>query len=269
MKKRLATLLTCALCAITMCLALVGCGGSGSAGKNMVGYWELTGGTADGEELTAEDVEFMSSLDVKFIICLGEDGTAIVDTFGTVEDVTWDVNKATMTYAGETVTFKLSGETLTLTDGGSNELVFKKGDESLADKIEADRKALEESEGGTEIETQSVAIDPPVTLVDDDYATITAVARVVDENGMGGIELSITNKSDVRFASHTLDEATVNGGTYGIYYYADIEAGQTANEVAAFDGVKSIDELKDIHFQLTIYDTATFEDFGVYDIDVE
>ncbi len=275
MKKRLAALLTCALCAVTMCLALVGCGGSASAGKAMVGYWELTGGTANGEKLTAEDVEFMSSLDVKFIIYLGEDGSAIIDTFGTVEDVTWDVNKATMVYSGETVTLKLSDETLTLTDGGSNELLFKKGDESLADKIEKDRKALEESaagteaEAGTESKTQRVAIDPPVALVDDEYATITAVARVVDENGMGGIELSITNKSDERFASHTLDDATVNGGTYLIYYYAEVKAGETANEVVAFDGVTSIDELKDIHFQLTIYETTKFADLGVYDINIE
>ncbi len=277
MKKRLAALLTCALCAVTMCLALVGCGGSASAGKDMVGYWELTGGTANGEKLTAEDVEFMSSLDVKFLIYLGEDGSAIIDTFGTVEDVTWDVNKATMVYSGETVTLKLSDETLTLTDGGSNELLFKKGDESLADKIEKDRKALEESaagteteaEAGTESKTQRVAIDPPVALVDDEYATITAVARVVDENGMGGIELSITNKSDERFASHTLDDATVNGGTYLIYYYAEVKAGETANEVVAFDGVTSIDELKDIHFQLTIYETTKFADLGVYDINIE
>ncbi len=275
MKKRLAALLTCALCAVTMCLALVGCGGSASAGKDMVGYWELTGGTANGEKLTAEDVEFMSSLDVKFIIYLGEDGSAIIDTFGTVEDMTWDVNKATMVYSGETVTLKLSDETLTLTDGGSNELLFKKGDESLADKIEKDRKALEESAAGTETEavtetkTQRVAIDPPVALVDDEYATITAVARVVDENGMGGIELSITNKSDERFASHTLDDATVNGGTYLIYYYAEVKAGETANEVVAFDGVTSIDELKDIHFQLTIYETTKFADLGVYDINIE
>ncbi len=277
MKKRLAALLTCALCAVTMCLALVGCGGSASAGKDMVGYWELTGGTANGEKLTAEDVEFMSSLDVKFIIYLGEDGSAIIDTFGTVEDMTWDVNKATMVYSGETVSLKLSDETLTLTDGGSNELLFKKGDESLADKIEKDRKALEESAAGTEAEaeagtenkTQRVAIDPPVALVDDEYATITAVARVVDENGMGGIELSITNKSDERFASHTLDDATVNGGTYLIYYYAEVKAGETANEVVAFDGVTSIDELKDIHFQLTIYETTKFADLGVYDINIE
>ncbi len=275
MKKRLAALLTCALCAVTMCLALVGCGGSAPAGKDMVGYWELTGGTANGEKLTAEDVEFMSSLDVKFIIYLGEDGSAIIDTFGTVEDVTWDVNKATMVYSGETVTLKLSDETLTLTDGGSNELLFKKGDESLADKIEKDRKALEESaagteaEAGTESKTQRVAIDPPVALVDDEYATITAVARVVDENGMGGIELAITNKTDERFASHTLDDATVNGGTYLIYYYAEVKAGETANEVVAFDGVTSIDELKDIHFQLTIYETTKFADLGVYDINIE
>ena len=268
MKKRLATLLTCALCALTMCLALVGCGGSSSAGKNMVGYWVLTSGTADGEELTAEDVEFMSSLDLQFILYLGEDGSAIFDAFGAVEDVTWDVDKATMEHGGINGSFKLSGDTLTYGDGGSNELIFKKGDESLADKIEEDRQSMEEGESGTEVETQRVAIDPPVTIVDDEVANITAVARVVDENGMGGVELAITNKSGERFASHTLDDASVNGGTYEIYYYADVNAGETVNEVVAFDGVTTIDELKDINFTLTIYEVEYFNDLGVYEVSV-
>ncbi len=268
-KKRLLSLISCALCAIAACALLVACGTAAPKGKDMVGYWELTGGKANGEELTADDVEFMASLDVKLILHLAEDGAATIDMFGTVEDLTWDYENATMTYGGATGSFALSDGNLTFSDGGSNELVFKKGDDSLATKIENDRKAMEEGAAGTAVETQRVAIDPPVTIVDDEVATIAAVARVVDENGMGGIELAITNKTDERFASHTLDDASVNGGTYEIYYYAEVKAGETANEVAAFDGVTAIDELKDISFTLTIYETTAFQDLGVYDIAVE
>ena len=275
MKKRLTALLAgtaCVLCAVTICVALVGCGGVPStaepAGKGMTGYWELASGKTDGEELTAEDVEFMASIDVRFILYLAEDGTATVDSFGTVEDLTWDYDKATLAYGGVTGSLKLTDDGLSYGDGDTNELVFKKGDESLADKIEEDRKSMEEGESGTEVETQRVAIDPPVTIVDDEVANITAVARVVDENGMGGIELAITNKSGERFASHTLDDASVNGGTYEIYYYADVNAGETVNEVVAFDGVTTIDELKDINFTLTIYEVEYFNDLGVYEVSI-
>ena len=272
MKKRITALLACALCAVATCLAIAGCGGSAPtsepAGKGMPGYWELASGTADGEELTAEDVEFMASLDAMFILYLAEDGTATVDAFGAVEDLTWDYDKATLAFAGVTGDLKLSGDTLTYGDGDSNELVFRKGDETLADKIEQDRKSMEEGEAGTAVETQRVAIDPPVAIADDEVANITAVARVVDENGMGGVELAITNKSGERFASHTLDDASVNGGTYEIYYYADVNAGETVNEVVAFDGVTTIDELKDINFTLTIYEVKYFNDLGVYEVSI-
>ncbi|MDO4848349.1 MAG: hypothetical protein Q4B45_01060 [Coriobacteriia bacterium] len=275
MKKKLTALITsaaCALCAVAMCLVIAGCGGSTSAaepvGKDMLGYWELTSGKADGEELTAEEVEFMASIDVKFLLYLAEDGTATVDTFGTVEDLTWDYDKATLAYAGVTGTFKLSGGTLIYGDGGSNELVFKKGDDSAAEKIEQDRKSMEEGAAGTAVETQRVAIDPPIVIADDEVANITAVARVVDENGMGGIELAIVNKSGERFATHTLTDGTVNGRTYETYDYADVNAGETANEVVAFDGITTIDELKDVNFTLTVYEVKYFNDLGVYEVSI-
>ncbi len=275
MKKRFTALIAsaaCALCAVAMCLAIAGCGGSAPAaepaGKGMTGYWELTSGKADGEELTAEDVEFMASIDVRFILYLAEDGTATVDTFGTVEDLTWDYEKATLAYAGVTGTFKLSGDTLTYGDGDSNELVFKKGDDAVAAKIEQDRKSMEEGAAGTAVETQRVAIDPPITIADDEVANITAVARVVDENGMGGIELAIVNKSGERFATHTLTDGTVNGITYETYDYADINAGETVNEVVAFDGITTIDELKDVNFTLTVYEVKYFNDLGVYEVNI-
>lgn len=97
---------------------------------------------------------------------------------------------------------------------------------------------------------------------------LCAVTICVALVGCGGIELAITNKSGERFASHTLADATVNGRTYEIYYYADVNAGETVNEVVAFDGVTTIDELKDINFTLTIYEVEYFNDLGVYEVSI-
>ncbi len=271
--KQLYRIIACILCAFLMCGILTACsgtGGSASKGAKMVGYWELTGGTSGGEELTADDIKTLKEMDLLFILYLSEDGKATFDSFGDVEDMTWDIENATLTVDDITGTLELSDDTLTYSDESdeSNKFVFKKGDDSLAEKIETDRKSMEEGDAGTTVETQRVAIDPAVTIADDEVANITAVARVVDENGMGGIELAITNKSDERFASHTLDDATVNGGTYEIYYYAEVYAGETVNEVVAFDGVTTIDELKDINFTLTIYEVEYFNDLGVYEVSI-
>lgn len=143
-KNRLLVLISCTLCAIAACALLASCGTSTPKGsKDMVGYWELEGGISDGVELSAEDVEYMASLDVRLILHLAEDGTATVDLFGDVADGTWDYEKATMAIADSNGDLELSDGKLTFGDGGSNKLVFKKGDDSLATKIEADRKAAQ------------------------------------------------------------------------------------------------------------------------------
>ncbi len=264
--KKINILFATALCALA---TLVGCSsGSGGTSANMVGYWELTGGTSGGEEITENMVKAMADEDLRCILHLGEDGKATLDLFGDVEDGTWNADKSTAKFGDDKITLKLSGDSLTASGEDDESLTFKKGKDSLAKKVKEDRKAMKEAEAGTEVETERVALDSPITIADDEVATITAVARVVDENGMGGIELAITNKSGERFASHTLADASVNGGTYEIYYYADVNAGETANEVVAFDGVTTIDELKDINFTLTIYDTMTFNDLGVYEVNI-
>ena len=112
--------------AVTICVAFVGCVGLLSAaepaGKGMTGYWELASGKADGEELTAEDVEFMASIDVRFILYLAKDGTTTVDSFGTVEDLTWDYDKATLAYGGVTGSLKLTDDGLSYGDVDTNDL---------------------------------------------------------------------------------------------------------------------------------------------------
>ena len=268
MGKRLISLLTCALCAIAMCLALLGCGGSDTS--KMVGYWELVSGTADGTELTEEEVSTLSELDLRFILHLGDDGTATLDMFGGIEDMTWDKSKATMKYGGKDGTFTLSGDTLTYSAGDEQTLIFKKGDDSLA---ENDRKSQDEAGGdnaasGSSAAVTSVAIEPAITIVDDKVATITATARVVDENGMAGIMYSITNNGDSKVGMHMLDDSTVNGGTYENYFYASVEAGETANEICAFDGLSSVDELVKIHSELLVYDSMSFAEIATYDIDI-
>ena len=55
-------------------------------------------------------------------------------------------------------------------------------------------------------------------------------------------------------AADMLDDSTVNGGTYENYFYGDVSPGETANEICAYDGLTSIDELKDIHAQLSVYE---------------
>ena len=200
MKKKINILFATALCALATCASLVGCSsGSGGASASMVGYWELTGGASGGEEITENMVKAMADEDLRCILHLGEDGKATLDLFGDVEDGTWDADKSTAKFGDDKVTLKLSGDSLTASGEDDESLAFKKGKDSLAKKVKEDRKAMKEADAGTDVETERVAIDPPVVIADDEVANITAVARVVDENGMGGIELTIDELKDINF----------------------------------------------------------------------
>lgn len=279
MKKRIVSLLTCALCAVAMCLAIVGCSGGGSGGAaakgaNMVGYWELTSGKSEGEELTADDVKFMADLGVKFILYLGDNGAATIDLFGAVEDLTWDKANATMSYAGEKGTFELSGDTLTYA-ADSGTFIFKKGDDSLAEKIETDRKAQATAgEGGsivdgTDTGATSVAIDPAVNIADDGYVSIDATAKATDDWGQAGITLAITNNSDKKLGVYAPDGGcAVDSVMQDSFFSTTLLAGASTNEFLAFNDLTSVDDLKNIQLELLVYDMETYETLNTYTVTI-
>ena len=271
MKKRFASLITCVLCVLAVGLALAGCSGSGGSGtkaSDLIGYWELTSGEAGGEELTEDDVKSMADLGVSFILYLGEDGTATIDSFGAVEDATWDADKAAMTYDGDTGDLKLSGDTLSYSMG-EDTLKFKKGDDSLADKIAEDRKAQETSAEGSEAEAVSEVIDPALTIVDDDSLTITATARAMDEYDQVGFVFSITNKTDREIGLMVSDgTSTVDGTARDSYFYASTAAGETTEAFCDFQEVDSIDDLVNVRAELVAYDNSTYEDIATYEVDI-
>lgn len=146
---------------LTMCLALVGCGGGGgSAESKLIGYWELSGGTLEGEDLDDEFIQMMKDWDAHMIIHFAEDGKCEVDMFGDVYDATWDAKAKTMEWEGETVEFKLDGDALSINDG-SDHIEFKKGNSTdLASIIETDRSNMTRS--GTDSTTSS-DVEPAMT----------------------------------------------------------------------------------------------------------
>lgn len=268
MKKIFTRISVLAMCALALCFALTACTGGGNNGAKMAGYWELESGKSSTEEITAEDVAFMKSIGVQFVLQLAEDGTGVIDIFGDVENITWDKNKATLSYDGATCNLKLDGDALVVSDNSMGDLKFKKGDDTLKQKIEDDRKAMEEG-SDTTVKTASEAINPPVTVTDDEILTITAIERVVDENGMAGIKFAFTNhKSEGTVNFHTVDDATISGKTYECYFYATVAPGETVEEVCAFDGLTKLEELKDIHLQFSAYDSMTFNDIATCNVDI-
>ncbi|MCI8425144.1 MAG: hypothetical protein HFJ72_05725 [Adlercreutzia sp.] len=120
-------------CAFALCLALAGCAGGTNGGgdnaANFQGDWVLSGGTSDGQELTAESISAMEEMGLYVYLQLNEGGNAVVSLFGTNVEGTWEAKDATtasLTLEGDTEDVVLQdGELVLAVDG--NSLKFKKG----------------------------------------------------------------------------------------------------------------------------------------------
>lgn len=123
-----------AACAVALCVALAGCAGGGTAASdnaaNFQGTWVLSGGNADGQEMTAEAIEAMEQMGLNVYIQLNEGGNAAISLFGTLYDGTWEAKDATtvaLTFQGDTADAVLEGDELVLSVDGDS-LKFKKGE---------------------------------------------------------------------------------------------------------------------------------------------
>lgn len=116
MKKRISAMLL----ATSMVLGLASCGGS----DPMEGTWKVSGGSANGVEVTAEQLESfgmdmtMKCDDGKITVSMSQDGEETQEGEGTYKvdgkKVTFESNGETLegTLDGDTFTFEQSGVTL-------------------------------------------------------------------------------------------------------------------------------------------------------------
>lgn len=138
-----------AVCAMALCVALVGCAGGGTNGDaaaNFQGDWMLSGGNNDGQELDAESIDAMEQMGLYVYIQLNEGGNAVISLFGTNTDGTWeakDANTVALTFEGDTADATLEGDELVLAVDGSS-LKFKKG-EIPADALAAGETPTDEA----------------------------------------------------------------------------------------------------------------------------
>ena len=122
---------------LVMVLALCACGGGS---KTAAGTWKLTGMTQDGQDYS----QYLSMLGMEITMVLNDDGTGTMEAMGEKVDVTWDANG--ITSQGETISYTLDGDKLTVTQNGSS-IIFVKIDP--ADRIDnaAGLAELESGEG--------------------------------------------------------------------------------------------------------------------------
>lgn len=273
-------------CALALCLALAGCDtATVDPEADYVGYWTFSEGTVDGESMD-DLVDTMESFDLHFILSLETGGTGQIDIFGEVSDIEWDASAQTITVDGEE-------ETLTLGDGevrieeGDDYFAFTKSDEDLSDTIEQDQETYESLTSGDyslveediedlEGEDQdageagtSEAIDPVITVADDDVCTITITEKAVDEWDEAGYTVEMVNKTDDSIEIMIpADVTSVDGTMDELYGSATLLAGTNATDFFYFFDVDSIDGLTNVQTTFEVVDPDTYDTLASYTVTI-
>ena len=284
MRKRIFGLLTCALCAFALCLGLVGCGGSKGASKDQfVGYWECVTGTVEGETLKEEDLDYFRELGFNIVLHLAEDGTGECDILGDITETTWDAEKGTMKFEGDTVNIKVEESNLKLSNDSGVDMTFRKGDQDkLAEQIENDRSGannLLEGVDEDDSSTTSAATDsdytdvatfsPEVVVADDEYLTITVTEKGVDKWGDVGYVVHLVNNSDKNIFVYADSTRNAVDGTMMSPFFGVTLMGHTnATEFMSYSDVASVDDLKNATVTLVAQDDDEFVEYGTYQVTV-
>ena len=269
MKKRIAILLA-AVCSFVLCFALVGCGGGkgGDASKNFVGYWKLTGGEMDGEEIDASYISLMESLDLTISLTLNEDGTAKFVLFGDETDSTWEAKDAsTMKISVEGVSLegKLDGGKLSL-DLEGEKLIFEKGE---APASSSGTSGTTDPEKGTDkgsTSTTTAKQDLNVTIADDDICTIVVTGAEEDFAGDPGYNMTVTNNSDRSINVYSsYGSFSVGGKMTEAYGSQTVKAGKYADMFLYFMDLDGIEDLVDVDGVIVVVDDESWDTLAEYD----
>ena len=265
-------LLVCALvaCAMTLCLALTGCGGGGAtndkdAKEAFIGSWKLAGMVSDGEEATAEDIAMLDAFGMSVGLNVNEDGTCALIMFGEPLDGTWEAKSATeakFTIDGSPITATITDGKLQMTDDGYA-MTFERG-EVKANSNDGDSKAASTTDKST------VAVDK--VLVDDENCTITVLNKKQDWLDDCGYTFKVENKTADKTVLFMAEYGTfsVDGQMVDFTLTETVKPGMFAETFGYFDSTKvtDIDTMKNVAGTISLMDNDTYDAIASYPIEI-
>lgn len=232
---RQATRLIAALLAV-FGLAIAGACSGGGDKADITGSWVLTGGSIDGETITAEDLSMLDEMGLSTSLMLNEDKTASLNFAGEEMPGAWEEadGGAKITFDGaaeegiDPMLAKLNGDELTL-DFMGDSLIFKRGDPpeaSAAVEEESDAAETTDEEGEMDMPSgpsQAVAFGDTYTWDDGLAVTISAPTEFtvsefwaedfdLEANTPLYFEITVTNGTTEPFDPFMADANVLSGG---------------------------------------------------------
>lgn len=265
-------LLVCALvaCAMTLCLALTGCGGGGAtndkdAKEAFIGSWMLAGMVSDGEEATAEDIAMLDAFGISVGLDVNEDGTCALIMFGEPLDGTWEAKSATeakFTIDGSPITATITDGKLQMTDDGYA-MTFERG-EVKANSNDGDSKAASTTDKST------VVVDK--VLVDDENCTITVLNKKQDLLDDCGYTFKVENKIADKTILFMAEYGTfsIDNQMVDFTLTETVKPGMFVETFGYFDNTKvtDIDTMKNVAGTISLMDNDTYDAIASYPIEI-
>lgn len=258
-----------------LCLAIVGCGGSGDSGSGFdsttrdafVGTWKLYEADYADDDYDAdpETIQMMADIGLVATIDMDADGNLVFDMFGSIYEGKWEVkdaNTITINLDGDTEDCTIDGDLLTLERDG-DKLIFQHVDstpemdhsESSAIIDNAEETAAEEPSTSSsddmtiddlkdpEADANTLAYVEDVTEVytvsspgfTSDNVSITPYAIGSDYEGDPGVLFSIENNRDDDIFIVSEDDFQVNGSYADATLFRHVNPNETTKAYMFFD----------------------------------
>ena len=259
-RKRLASAIAGTLAA----LALTACAAKSAP---YVGSWRLESANVGGQQVDGETIGEASD-DSPSCLVVSEDGSIDYSLLGALTSGRWekgsDDNHATVHVDDGDSEISVDGDTLTLTRGSdenAQQLTFRRSSEDLGGTI----GALRDAGGSQAIDEgapETVALDAPVTVADDDTCLIQVTDRLSYADGHAGLRLAVTNRTDGALLVGCHDsKASVAGTETSATGGGSVGAGATVTMDLALDAGATGDP---VDLELDVSDYGTYEVVATY-----
>ena len=268
-------------CAVALCCALIGCS-NGEASKEdakaaFVGSWKLTALTADGEDMSGDDISMLDAFGMSVGLVVADDGTCSFTLFGETMDGTWEAastSEAKFMFEGETLAASLADGKLSMTADG-DAMTFERRSESASAGAAGTSAAngANTASGSNAAATAEGSIAVDKVLADDEFCTIVCMNKKTDWAGDAGYTFKLVNKTADQTLTYTSSSGlfSVDGKMVDFILSETVKPGMTA-ETFGYIGkeqVASLDDLKNVEGTIEVYNYDTYDTVSKYDVHID
>ena len=202
--------------------------------EGAAGFWKVVEIKGENSSVTRDQVEAMEKAGRVIYLEFSEDGT--FSALGS--EGTWD--KDTVTLDGETLSYSIEGDVLTLVNPNGEEMICERTTEAELDAVQGFKEGV--------LDENVTYSDQEQKLLDTDNASVSIAGYKADKSGFK-VQFHCVNKTDSKLYV-SVDKAVLNKYDINPVFALSLEAKEEKDAECSFDiatlekcGISAIDEM--------------------------